>query len=184
MLKKKREKDNKKENNVEKDQATEQQVAEQQVVEQQVVEQVKEVNVDFKEKFMRTNADFQNYKRRIEKERLIWMETAQGSVLNKILPIIDDLDRAIKTGEENVEDEAEQAWLDGFKIIQKNSQKTLKELGVEEIDCSGEFDPELHEALVQVESDKHKEGEVVQVLNKGYKFKDAILRHAKVSVAK
>ena len=143
-----------------------------------------EINIDFKEKFMRTNADFQNYKRRIEKERLIWMETAQGSVMNALLPIIDDLDRAINTGEEKVKDETEQVWLDGFKIIQKNAQKILKELGVEEIDCSGMFDPELHEALVQVESKDHKEGVVVQILNKGYKFKENILRHAKVSVAK
>jgi molecular chaperone GrpE len=151
---------------------------------EQTEPQIKETNVDFKEKFLRANADFQNYKRRVEKERLIWMQTAQGSILNALLPIFDDLDRAIKTGEEKAEDEAEQVWLDGFKIIQKNAQKTLKELGVEEVDCSGEFDPELHEALVQVESDKHKEGDVVSVLNKGYKFKESILRHAKVSVAK
>ena len=151
---------------------------------EQTEPQIKETNVDFKEKFLRANADFQNYKRRVEKERLIWMQTAQGSILNALFPIFDDLDRAIKTGEEKAEDEAEQVWLDGFKIIQKNAQKTLKELGVEEVDCSGEFDPELHEALVQVESDKHKEGDVVSVLNKGYKFKESILRHAKVSVAK
>ena len=151
---------------------------------EQTEPQIKETNVDFKEKFLRANADFQNYKRRVEKERLIWMQTAQGSILNALLPIFDDLDRAIKTGEEKAEDEAEQVWLDGFKVIQKNAQKTLKELGVEEVDCSGEFDPELHEALVQVESDKHKEGDVVSVLNKGYKFKESILRHAKVSVAK
>jgi molecular chaperone GrpE len=62
--------------------------------------------------------------------------------------------------------------------------KIFKDLGVEEIDCTGEFDPELHEALVEVDSKEHKSGEIVDVLTRGYTYNSHILRHAKVSVAK
>ena len=78
----------------------------------------------------------------------------------------------------------EHDWLKGLKIIQKKISKSLKVLGIEEIDCSAEFNPRFHEALMQVDSSEHKSGQIVSVLNKGYLFKGEVLRHAKVSVAK
>ena len=138
---------------------------------------------NYKEQYLRLNADLQNYKRRIEKERTEWMHLAQEKVLEPMLSIADDLDRAIENSEKNPE-VAKSAWFEGFKLIQKNLHKALADLGVQEIPVSGDFNPELHEALVQVESPDHKSGHIVQLLNKGYTLKGKVLRHAKVSVAK
>ncbi|MCK4517461.1 nucleotide exchange factor GrpE [Candidatus Babeliales bacterium] len=152
--------------------------------EQEVSDQEREnLEPNYKELYLRTVADFQNYKRRIEQQRSSWMQQAQGDILLPILPILDDVERAIesvakqkKTGQEEM--------LAGLELIQKNITKIFKDLGVKEIDCFGKFDPELHEALMQIESADHKSGDIVQVMNKGYIFHDEVLRHAKVSVAK
>jgi len=128
---------------------------------------------NFEEKFLRVTADFQNYKRRMEKEQFEWIADGKATVLKKLLFIVDDLDRAIKSGS-----------CSGLELIKKNLDKALTNLGVEEIDCSGEFDPELHEAMVQVDLEDHESGHIVDVLNKGYRLGDEVIRHAKVSVAK
>ena len=146
-------------------------------------EPVSQEEESFKLQFLRLNADFQNFKRRIDKERIEWMMLAQSKMLENILPIFDELDRALKLADEKSDDQ-HKAWLDGFKLIQKNWQKKFKELGAEEIDGSGEFDPELHEALVQVDSDDVESHHIVECFEKGYKFKDKVIKHAKVSVAK
>jgi molecular chaperone GrpE len=145
---------------------------------------LEEQELSYKVQFLRANADFQNFKRRVERERREWMIAAQGSVLKKILPIVDDFDRAITNDQEGDITKEEKVWLEGFEIIKKKFMKTMTDLGVEEIPCDTPFDPELHEALITVDSDNHKEGEIVQVLNKGYRFRDEVLVHAKVSVAK
>ncbi|MCF7899383.1 nucleotide exchange factor GrpE [Candidatus Babeliales bacterium] len=137
------------------------------------------------DQLIRISADFDNYKKRTEKEKKNWIEFAQSEILEKFLPFINDLARAIETcqKEQSVENKLF-PWLEGFELIQKNLNKTMSDLGVKEMDCSGEFDPEFHEAVIQVDSDKHKTGEIVEVFVKGYMFKDRVLKHAKVSVAK
>jgi len=139
---------------------------------------------DTTEKLLRVNADFQNFKRRVETERADWIQMAQSGVLEKFLPIMDDLDRAITASEKEENEHENNAWLEGFKLIQKNLNKTFSDLGVKEIDCSSDFNPEFHEALMSVDSEDHKSGQIIQVLDKGYMLKDKVLRHAKVSVAK
>ena len=147
-------------------------------------ENVEIQDVDYKSQFLRVNADFQNFKKRMEKERIEWFVVSQASVLKQVLPVVDDFDRAIKTDQKGDITKEEKVWLEGFEIIKKKFMKILTDLGVEEVLCDGSFDPELHEALMTVESEDHKEGEIVQVLSKGYRFKDQVLIHAKVSVAK
>jgi molecular chaperone GrpE len=142
----------------------------------------KKENESFRDQFLRISADFANYKRRIEKERASWIVTAQGTILKEFLPIIDDLDRALIAGEQTKEVKDE--WLKGLKMIQKNLHKILENLGVELIDCTKDFDPDYHEALMQVDSKKHKKGQIVEVLKPGYVFKGIVLQHAQVSVAK
>lgn len=137
---------------------------------------------DYKELYLRTQADLQNMKRRMEKERLEWTPTVQASILEKILPCAEDLDRAIETARTSNTD-APQAWLEGFELIAKNLKKTLASLGVEEIVATGQFNPELHEALMQVQSADHASGMIVQQLSKGFTFKGKVLKHARVSVA-
>ena len=138
---------------------------------------------NFKEKFLRLTADFQNYKRRVEKERLEWMTEAQIILLTKILPIFEELERAINLSEQTMSEEKAE-WLKGFQLIQKNWQKLFNELNIKEIDGSERFNPELHDALIQVESQDKKSGDIVELLSKGYLFKDKVVKHAKVSVAK
>lgn len=132
-------------------------------------------------------ADFANYKRRVEKERLEWAIASQSSVLSALLPFVDDFDRALQSSEQAkaLQDNTDfKVWISGFNLLAKNLHKSLDTLGVTQVDCSGDFDPELHEAMVQVESADHTSGQIVQVLSQGYSFKGQIIRHARVSVAK
>lgn len=136
-----------------------------------------------KTQLIRVNADFDNFRKRITKERSEWEDFAKINIIEKFLPFIDDCERALQVAQSDDKKE-NLAWLQGFEIIYKNLKKTLDKMGVKEIDCSSDFNPELHEALMEVKSKDHKKGEIVQVLNKGYTYKDIVIRHAKVSVSK
>jgi molecular chaperone GrpE len=136
----------------------------------------------YRDQFLRLNADFQNFKRRVEKERSEWMVSAQASVLKKILPVFDELDNVVNLcQEQHIEGSS---WAQGLELSQKNWQKMILELGVEEIPTSGMFDPELHEGLMQEDVSDKQPGEIVKTFSKGYRFKGTVIRHAKVSVAK
>ena len=137
---------------------------------------------ELKDRYIRTIADFENYKRRIDKEKSSWILTGQEMILSDILTIVDNFDRAFKEQQKVVPSESD-AWLTGFKMIHKEFQKMLIKHDVVEITDSV-FDPAVHEALMQVESADHESGTIVDVLEKGYRFKDSVLRPAKVSVAK
>lgn len=143
----------------------------------------KRSKTDYKDLYTRVSADFQNYKRRVEKERAEWITQAKSDVIRPLLTVLDDLERAIESCRKQ-EGEEQKSMLAGLELVYKNITKTFVDLGVETIDCAGEFNPELHEALTQVESKGHKSGEIVEVITQGYTFGGAVLRHAKVSVAK
>ena len=128
-------------------------------------------------------AEFDNYKRRLEKERGSWIEAAQDTVLVDILPILDDMERALvelRTKEVSPE-AATHAF--GFELIAKGIMKVLKKYDIEEIPLSTTFDPQLYEAVMQVPSPAHASGEVVAILQKGYTRQGRVLRPAQVSVA-
>lgn len=132
---------------------------------------------EWKNRCLLTAADFENFKRRTEKERLIWIPNAQASILTDVISLVDDFERAFANKDQSNS-------IEGFQMIYKSFQKLLDKYGVQEIKENAEFDPTLHEAIMQVESPDHQAGQIVQVLQKGYRFKDHILRPAKVSVAK
>ena len=134
--------------------------------------------MECRDRLMRVTADFQNFQRRVEKERGVWVTSGQIEVVCALLPVIDDLDRALSL------DGAGEAWVEGLRLVRDKATAALKDLGVEEISCEGQFDPELHEALATVESEEKSSGDVVEVLLRGYVMKDRVVRHAKVSVAK
>lgn len=136
----------------------------------------------YKDLYIHLNADFQNYKRRIDKERTEWMLTAQIQVLEKLLCIFDELDRAIQLSEKQ-ENPIDATWLEGFKLIQKNWHKTISGLGVKEISTEGLFNPMVHEALMREQADGKTPGEIVNVFSKGYQLRDKVIQHAKVSVS-
>jgi molecular chaperone GrpE len=139
---------------------------------------------NYKELFLRTSADLQNFQRRIERERLEWAQLMQADIVQKFIPFCQDLDRAIESSAKTATTPQAAELLEGFKLIAKNLHKTMIDLGIQEVSTTGPFNPELHEALMTVESPNHKSGDIVQVLDKGYTFKGKVLKHARVSVAK
>lgn len=136
-------------------------------------------NEEWKERFLRNAADFENFKKRTEKEKLLWMSAAQSSILQELITIVDNFDRAFTQPATDPKEA-----IAGFALIYKELQKMLEKYGVTEIKDLKEFNPAFHEAIMQVESPDHKAGDIVQVLQKGYLFKAEVLRPAKVSVAK
>lgn len=135
---------------------------------------------EWKDKYFRVMADFDNYKKRQEKERIRWDSLAQISLIKDLLPVIDNFERAMV----ETSDEAKQSpWFKGFELIAKDFKKYLDSIGVQEISITQGFDPSLHEAIMQTASDVHQSGDIVNVLQKGYIFKDTVIRPAQVSVA-
>lgn len=138
---------------------------------------------EWKNKSLRISADFDNYKKRMEKERLFWMHSAQSAIINDLLAIVDDFDRASAQAHATLKPE-QQEWMAGFDLIGKALYKMLTKYEVKEITYHATFDPLYHEAIAHVESPEHESGAIVQVLQKGFMHKDQVLRPAKVSVAK
>lgn len=123
-------------------------------------------------------ADFENYKKRSERERGMWMHSAQALVITDILSIADDFERAMAQEQEKKD------LLQGFEMIYESFKKFLEKHKVAEIPTDIPFDPEKHEALAQIEDEQKESGVIVDVMQKGYFFKDQVLRPAKVAVAK
>ena len=151
-----------------------------------VVESPKQEKVeqlDYKDLFLRVSADLKNYQRRVEKQKSEWTAIAQESIILKLVPVIEDLDRALSASV--VSDQpAVTKWVEGLAVVQKNFKKALNDVGVEEIAPIGVFNPELQEAVAQIDSATHKSGQIVDVVSKGYKFKDKVIKYAQVVVAK
>lgn len=138
------------------------------------------------EQLIRVRADFENFKRRIERERAEWLMSGQITVLKAFLAVVDDIDRGVAAvmKDESSTQKNVTALQEGFALVHKKMHKVLADLGVKEIECSQEFDPRYHEAVMQVAGDEgHKSGDIVQVLIPGYQLHDNVIRHAQVSVA-
>ncbi len=134
--------------------------------------------------FLKERADFINYKKRVDKQQALWKNNTQKALLADILEIVDDFERALDQ-QKQAEDSSElQVKFAGFTLISKELYKFLNKYGVKEITNNVIFDPLYHEALVQVDSPDHHSGVIVDVMQKGYMFKDEVLRPAKVSVAR
>lgn len=135
---------------------------------------------EWKDNYVRLSADFQNFKKRLEKEQASLKRMIQARILLDVINIADDFDRALV---ESGQSEKNTAQIKGFKLIQKELYKLLEKYKVTPIESYAEFNPELHEAIMHVQSDKHEPGNIVEVLQKGYMLEDHVLRPAKVSVA-
>lgn len=131
-----------------------------------------------KELLLRTAAEFDNYKRRTEKERLSAAEFTSAKLLKKLLPVFDNVDRA------NAADKDSADYAKGVEMIVKMLTDAVKELGLVEIGKVGDtFDPTMHEAVMHVEDESFGENTVCNVLQKGYKFGETVIRPAMVQVA-
>ena len=137
---------------------------------------------DLNDRLMRQMAEFDNFRKRTDKEKSQMFEQGQGSVLEKLLPIVDNFERGLAAVPEEDKDGA---FADGMNKIYKQLIKQLEDLGVTPIEAVGqEFDPNLHNAVMQADSDEYESGVVAQELQKGYKFHDTVLRHSMVAVTK
>lgn len=146
------------------------------------VEKMKTEKAELNDRFLRLFSEFDNYKKRVNREKLELLSTASEKVIVSLLPVIDDFERAIAANEK-VEDIA--AIKEGFNIIYNKLVQMLKRFDVEEIAAKGEvFDTNFHEAVTQFPTDKEEDkGKVIDVTEKGYKIKEKVVRYAKVVVA-
>lgn len=137
------------------------------------------------DKFLRKAAEFDNYRKRSEKEKIDVASLAKSSVLEEILPIVDACERALSSFEDAVDlNESLDRYRQGVELLYKQLSDMLARLGVVRIGARGEkFDPHLHEALIRFETDMYEENTVIEELRKGYLFNDRLLRPAQVKVA-
>ncbi|HSY10167.1 MAG TPA: nucleotide exchange factor GrpE [Candidatus Dormibacteraeota bacterium] len=136
------------------------------------------------ERLLRTTADFENFKKRAARERTEAAQFANASLLQRLLPILDNFEMA-QTATQSAQGDSLASLQSGVAMIQQQLKTILSDSGLEEIDASGKpFDPTLHEAVSQQETTEVPENHVFQQIRKGYKLRDRLLRPASVVVAK
>ncbi|MDD2505521.1 MAG: nucleotide exchange factor GrpE [Bacilli bacterium] len=135
-----------------------------------------------KEKNLRVQAELLNYKRRKEEEVSCFLKYASEDVIKSLLPVIDNFERAIRLDDNDLTDEISK-FLAGFKMIYGNFIEVLNKNEVKEIEAEGlEFDPNFHQAVITEKDENKPEGVVLEVLQKGYLYKDRVIRPAMVKV--
>ena len=135
---------------------------------------------DWKDKYIRILADFENFKKRTAKEMTSSFSNGVTVVAEELLPIMDNFDRAILALDES----NDKALADGIKLIYKQFKDTFEKIGIKEIKALGEkFDPNLHNAVMHTDDENYGENEVTEEFMKGYTLKDKVIRHSMVKVA-
>ena len=135
---------------------------------------------ELEDRVKRQMAEFENFRKRTDKEKAMMFETGAKSVIEKILPVVDNFERGLAT---IPEDDENSAFANGMKMIYKQMMDELDKLGVKPIEAVGqEFDPNFHNAVMQVESEEYESGVVAQEFQKGYMYKDTVVRHSMVAV--
>lgn len=138
---------------------------------------LKDELAEARDKYLRLYAEFENFRRRTSKERLELIQNASEQLMKALLPVTDDFDRAEKAFREAAPKESE-----GIALVLNKFRKILEQNGLKIMDTSsGEFDPDLHEAITQVPA-PDKTGKIIDVIEKGYLLNDKVIRHAKVVV--
>ena len=139
-------------------------------------EQIEELN----DRVKRQMAEFDNFRKRSEKEKSQMFDLGAKNIIEKILPVIDNFERGFTTVEEADKDDA---FVQGMDMVYKQLMNELESVGVKAIECVGtEFNPDFHNAVMQVESEEYESGIVAQELQKGYTYKDTVIRHSMVAV--
>lgn len=142
--------------------------------------QLKEEIETLNDQLLRNQAELQNFKRRMNEERIRERKFANAELVKSLLPVLDNFEIALKKEREN----GSEATVKGFEMIRRDFYQTLKDAGLEEIDAEGEeFDPKLHQAVMKEPRDDVEDNTVVEELQKGYLFKDRLLRASMVKVS-
>lgn len=135
---------------------------------------------ELEDRVKRQMAEFDNFRKRSEKEKSAMFETGAKSVIEKILPVVDNFERGLAALSE---EEMKQPFAEGMNMVYKQLITELEKLEVKPIEAVGcEFNPELHNAVMQVESEEYESGMVAQELQKGYTYRDSVVRHSMVAV--
>lgn len=135
---------------------------------------------ELEDKVKRQLAEFENFRHRTEKEKTAMFEVGAKSVIEKILPVVDNFERGLSGLSE---EEKEAPFASGMQMVYKQLLTELDNLGVKPIEAVGkEFDPNLHNAVMQVESEEYESGIVAQEMMKGYLYRDSVVRHSMVAV--
>ena len=136
-------------------------------------------NVDLQDRLLRLQAEFDNYRRRTQKEKEDLINRATEEVVCKMLPVIDSFERGLSSGDTNPETIAK-----GLELIHRQFVEFLAQIGVEHINaCGCEFDPNMHNAVMRIESEEHEDNAIVEELQKGYSLKGKVIRPSMVKVA-
>ncbi len=149
---------------------------------QQEIEDLRSKADEYLDGWQRSRAEFANYKKRTEREQALAYQSAASSIFKRFLEVLDDLDRALKNRPQGGEGGA---WAEGIDLVYRKFYAILEAEGVKVMDAQGEyFDPNLHEAITQEDSDEFESGQIIQVVKNGYTIGDKVLRPALVRVAR
>ncbi len=136
---------------------------------------------EMQDRLMRQMAEFDNFRKRTEKEKSAMYEVGARDMIEKILPVLDNFERALAAVPE---DEKGGSFTEGVEMIYKQFLKTLEDAGVEVIEAVGQqFNPDVHNAVMHIEDEAYGENEISQELQKGYKYRGTVVRHSMVQVA-
>ncbi|HHW66692.1 MAG: molecular chaperone GrpE [Epulopiscium sp.] len=136
---------------------------------------------ELKDRLQRTMAEFDNFRKRTIKEKAVLYEDGVRSAIEQILPVIDNFERALSAAQK---DDESNSFLQGMEMIYRQFKDILTSMGVEEIKAVGEtFDPNLHNAVTHIEDEAFGENEIVEEFQKGYIYKDKVIRYSMVKVA-
>lgn len=144
-------------------------------------DKIKEKVEELEDRIKRQMAEFDNFRKRTEKEKTQMFETGAKSVVEKILPVVDNFERGLQTlaGEEE-----NTPFAEGMNMVYKQLMQELEAIGVKPIEALGqEFNPDFHNAVMQVESEEVESGMIAQELQKGYLYHESVIRHSMVAVA-
>lgn len=131
-------------------------------------------------RLLRVQAEYDNFRKRTQKEKEADRKYKSQSVVTELLPVLDNFERALNV---DVEDEASKGIFEGLQMVYRQMKDVLEKEGVEVIETEGEqFDPQIHQAVMQVEDDNYESNVVIQELQKGYRLKDRVIRPAMVKV--
>ncbi len=156
------------------------------IVEVETLESLKLKITELEDKYLRTYADFENSKKRLEKEKYQGMEYAIETFAKDLLNVVDSLELALHSVEsiEEVNKESFDNLKKGVELTLEQFRKVFSRQYIEAIATEGEFDPHFHNAIMQEESETHEAGQIVKVMQKGYKLRERVLRPSMVSICK
>lgn len=144
--------------------------------------QERDKSAEYLDNWRRAAADFSNYKKRIEKDNAEFTKFANATLIARLLPVLDDFDRAFQTIPDNL---SGLTWIQGVLLIARKLTAILEAEGLKPIDARNQpFDPNIHEAVIHEETDQHEDGVVITELQRGYKLNDRVIRPTLVKVAK